>query len=322
MILKPRKQKISTVVPPLAMRDGVAPSRVWLPKGEWSTVGEFLLQRFKWLDPEALSKRVQQGGVVNSVGKPQAMDTPYQAEQWLWYYREVENEVVVPFELPILHADEQIIVVDKPHFLASVPTGNYLRETALTRLRAHFNNADITPLHRLDRETAGVLLFGVQPQNRGAYQQLFQTQEVEKTYEAVAPSVSNVGLPFTKRSRIDVADGDFVVRESEGEPNSETVISALSTWFDEEAQQTLTHYQLQPLTGRKHQLRVHLNSLGCPIVNDGFYPVWNKDRVTDDYQHPLQLLARRIAFVDPINGQYREYSSQRTLARVVPRGGK
>lgn len=315
--LKPQQKKTKTI-PPLAMREGIAPSRVWLPKGSWLTMGEFLLQRFKWLDPEGLAKRVQQGGVVNSEGEPQTMTTPYQAEQWLWYYREVENEAVVPFELNVLHVDEQIIVVDKPHFLASVPTGNYLRETALTRLRAQFNNADITPLHRLDRETAGVLLFGVQSKYRGAYQQLFQTQRIEKTYEAVAPSVTGLKLPFTKRSRIEVADGDFVVRESDGEPNSETTIHALSQWFDEETQQELTHYKLEPLTGRKHQLRVHMNSLGCPILNDAYYPVWNKNRATDDYRHPLQLLARRIAFIDPIDGQYRDYSSQRNLAWVPP----
>lgn len=319
--LRPNKKKSSPRAP-LPMRDGVAPSRVWLPQGSWQRLGEFLLQRFDRLDPSGLVDRVQRGDVVNSAGVPLSMESPYQPEQWLWYYREVKNEVAVPFALTVLHADDFIIAVDKPHFLASVPTGNYLRETALTRVRATFDNADITPLHRLDRDTAGVLLFCVQPAFRGAYQRLFQTQSIFKQYEAVAPSYTAQALPLIRRSCIEGVEGEFVVRETNNEANSETVIDALSTWYDTEKAQYLTHYQLQPSTGRKHQLRVHMSALGCPIVNDNYYPVWHKDRPAHDFSQPLQLLARRISFKDPVDGRLRDYCSKRQLACVPPQGAK
>lgn len=302
---------------PLAMRDGVAPSRVWLPAGPWRTVGEFLLERFQYLDAQGIGERVERGDVVNSGGEAQSMDMPYRPEQWLWYYREVQDEVAVPFDMPILHADERLIAVDKPHFLATVPTGRYLKETALTRLRAQFQNPDITPLHRLDRDTAGVLLFCVQPDYRGVYQQLFQTQEVFKEYEAVAPALDQT-MPLVKRSCIEAPHGEFMVREVEGEANSETHIAVLAKWFDQQSQEWLMHYQLRPITGRKHQLRLHMSSLGSPIVNDAFYPIWHKDRDPSDYSRPLQLLARRIAFTDPVDGQKRDYRSQRTLAWITP----
>ncbi|MCQ9617637.1 pseudouridine synthase [Paenalcaligenes niemegkensis] len=314
------QQKKSKIVPPLPVREGIAPSRVWLPRGQWQTLGEFLFERFVHLDPSGLESRISRGDIVNGSGEAQAMTTPYQPDQWLWYYREVENEAIVPFELSILHADQHLIAVDKPHFLASVPTGSYLRETALTRVRLAFDNSDITPLHRLDRDTAGVLLFCVKPEYRGAYQRLFQTQKVGKVYEAVAPTYTGQSLPFNRRSCIELTAGEFVVREVEGVPNSETVVETLATWFDSEQRQSLTHYQLRPITGRKHQLRVHMSGLGCPILNDSYYPVWDKNRAIDDYRRPLQLLARRVAFVDPIDGQYREYCSQRQLASVLPGG--
>ncbi|MGO3889637.1 MAG: pseudouridine synthase [Paenalcaligenes sp.] len=315
--LTPGAPRRRAPVSPLPARDGVSPSRVWLAEGSWATLGEFLLQRFEYLDPEALQQRIQRGDVVDDAGEPQALDTPYVAGQWLWYYREVHNEAIVPFDMPVLFADDRLIAVDKPHFLATTPSGSYLKETALVRLRTQFQNPDITPLHRLDRDTAGVLLFCVQPQYRGVYQSLFQSRDVQKEYEAIASSELKLALPATYNSHVEALKGVFLVRErSDLDPNSETYISELSRWQAEDGQ-WYSHYRLQPTTGRKHQLRVNMSSLGCPIVNDSYYPVWDQSRPVDDYSLPLQLLARRIAFIDPVDGQTREFSSQRQLS-VLP----
>ncbi len=314
--LTPGAPRRRAPVSPLPARDGVSPSRVWLTEGAWATLGEFLLQRFEYLNPEALQQRIQRGDVVNDAGEPQALDTPYVAGQWLWYYREVPDEAIVPFDMPVLFADQRLIAVDKPHFLATTPSGSYLKETALVRLRTQFQNPDITPLHRLDRDTAGVLLFCVQPQYRGVYQSLFQSRDVQKEYEAIASSELKLALPATYSSHVEALKGVFLVRErGDLDPNSETYISELSRWLADDGKH-YSHYRLQPTTGRKHQLRVHMSSLGCPIVNDSYYPKWDQSRPVDDYSQPLQLLARRIAFIDPVDGQTREFSSQRTLAAL------
>ncbi|MGG4773114.1 pseudouridine synthase [Paenalcaligenes sp. Me52] len=306
-------------IAPLPTKEGVSPSRVWLPEGEWLTLGEFLLQRFEYLDPDALQQRIERGDVVNDSGEPQALDTPYVPGQWLWYYREVADEAIVPFEMPILYADDRLIAVDKPHFLATTPSGSYLKETALVRLRAQFNNPDITPLHRLDRDTAGVLLFCVQPQYRGLYQSLFQSRDVQKEYEAIAPAGLKLSLPSHYCSHIEVLKGVFLVRERDDlDANSETYIEELSRWqMDDES--WWCHYRLQPTTGRKHQLRMHMSSLGSPILNDSYYPYWDQSRPIDDFSLPLQLLARRIAFVDPVDGEYREFRSLRQLEALPTR---
>lgn len=298
---------------PLAVKNGIAPSRVWLPEGDWHYVGEFLLQRFEHVAPEALQKRLAQGDIVDAQGKPVHFHTPYRPQQWLWYYRYVENEVPVPFAMPILYADDTLIAVDKPHFLASIPGGQYLQHTALTRVRQLFDDATITPLHRLDRETAGVLLFCRQPALRGAYQSLFQSQLVDKVYEAIAPVSRVVQFPLQYRSRIVAPKGQFLMKEVAGEPNSDTFISLLRTWQDPD-HGVLGWYKLQPSTGRKHQLRVHLHALGTPIIHDSYYPPGQPPLAADDFSHPLQLLARSIAFIDPISHEYRIFTSQQQLA--------
>lgn len=306
-------------------RNGVAPSRVWLPQGQWRYVGEFLLQRFPHLDSAQMLRRIQQGDIVDAQGQPVHYYTPYRPQQWLWYYRVAENEVPVPFPLPILYADDYLIAVDKPHFLPSIPSGQYLEHTAVARVRKHFNNYEITPLHRLDRETAGVMLFCVQPCYRGAYQALFQSQDIQKEYEAIAPIPADRSFPVQVQRRIQGVPGQFLMQCVEGPPNSDTYIELLSQWHDGTSQ--VGHFRLQPLTGRKHQLRVHMRSLGAPIVNDRWYALneanaasveadsaaQNDSTQTTDFKDPLQLLARSIAFIDPISRDYREFRSERTL---------
>ncbi|WP_397474682.1 pseudouridine synthase [Pusillimonas sp.] len=297
---------------PLPVRDGIAPSRVYLPAGTWSTVFDFLLERFRFVPAEVLRQRLEDGDIVDDAGIAQRVESPYVANQWLWYYRVVPDEPVVPFELGVLHRDERLIVVDKPHFLASIPGGRHLRETALTRLRDRFSLPQLTPIHRLDRDTAGVMLFCVDPSSRGAYQRLLQTREVFKEYEAVAPWRADLRLPCRYLSRLEPAESHFMMQEVQGEANSETYIELLETAGN------LARYRLLPTTGRKHQLRAHMSALGIPICNDPFYPEWRPADSEDDYTRPLQLLARAVEFVDPFSGQRRRFESRRQLEAFFP----
>lgn len=298
---------------PLPVKNGVAPSRVWLAPGSWEHIGQFLLERFPHVAKEDLLMRLERGDIVTSTGQAVRYQTPYQPQQWLWYYRHVDNEVSVPFDMPVLFANERIVVVDKPHFLASTPGGQYLQHTALTRVRQLFSDASITPIHRLDRETAGVLVFCRQAQFRGAYQRLFQEQRVEKTYEAIAATCSAYRFPLHYQSNIQPTKGQFLVQQQPGLPNSDTFIRILAHWHDIR-HGAVSWYQLQPTTGRKHQLRVHLEALGVPIINDSYYPAGQKPLAADNFSTPLQLLARRLAFTDPITQDYMQFSSRLQLA--------
>ena len=303
---------LMTSTPPVASRDGVTPSKVWCPRGPWQSLEAFLLERFSYVSPDVLRERLARGDILDQGGQPVGPGAPYQAECWLWYFRMVENEAIVPFEMPVLYVDERLIAVDKPHFLATTPGGRYLYETALTRLRRHFKEDGISPVHRLDRETAGVLLFCRDPAARGAYQSLFQQGLIEKEYEAVAPFQEKLAQGLVYSSRMQEVPGRFVMEEVAGEANSCTEILCARQWQNEQGQ-PLALYRLRPQSGRKHQLRVHLSSLGAPILNDVFYPDLLPERKADDFSQPLQLLARYIAFVDPVTGQPQRFSSQREL---------
>jgi len=297
---------------PLPVRDGVAPSRVFLPSGPWATVFEFLVERFPYLTDDVLHERMMAGDIVDSEGTAQRPDTPYEPQQWLWYYRQVPDEPPVPFVLGLLYQDEHILVVDKPHFLPSIPGGRHVQETALVRLRAMLNMPWLSPIHRLDKDTAGVMLFCTNPASRGAYQSLFQTQRVIKEYEAVASWREDLNLPCEYRSRLEPSAAHFVMQEVPGEPNSQTHIDII------ERRGAWAHYRLRPLTGRKHQLRAHMNALGLPIRNDSYYPDMVEEGQADDWSRPLQLLARSIEFRDPITGHYRYFESQRRLSDWPP----
>lgn len=297
-----------TSVAPLPMRDGVAPSRVFLPKGPWQCLGEFLVQRFPHVDPAILQARLAAGQIVDSAGTPQSAQAAYQPGGWLWYYRAVPDEVQLPFDLPVLYRDEHLVAVDKPHFLASTPGGRYLHQTALTRLRQTLHLPELSPMHRLDRETAGVLLFCVNPASRGAYQSLFQNRLVYKEYLAMAPWRPSLSSPLVRRSRLEPRPGHFTMQEVPGTPNSVTAITLLSRHGE------LGLYRLEPLSGRKHQLRVHMSALGIPICHDRFYPELQPYSDSDDHERPLQLLAETIAFTDPLSGHPRRFTSSRRLA--------
>lgn len=266
----------------------------------------FLSQRFPEVAPATWLSRMARGEVVDADGVRLQPDSRYRSDIRIFYYRELENETPIPFEEQILYRDAHILVVDKPHFLPVIPGGRFLHETLLVRLKKKLELPDLTPIHRLDRETAGVIIFSHHAASRGAYQSMFQKRLVQKVYQALAPTLHGRTFPFTYRSRLVEGTPFFRMQEAAGEPNSETHIDLI------EQRGALSLYQLQPVTGRKHQLRVHLAALGIAIVNDAFYPDLQPDKA-DDMSQPLQLLARAIAFTDPISGQARCFESGRTL---------
>jgi tRNA pseudouridine32 synthase/23S rRNA pseudouridine746 synthase len=313
-VKKPKKQKLKS---PLPMRDGVSASRVWLPKdehNEWLTVLDFLEERFPFINRQIIQERMSRGDIVDEVGSPFNKNTPYQAEIFLFYYREIPNEPAIPFKEKILFKNDNFIVVDKPHFIPVTPTGRYVKESLLARLKHHYQNEDISPIHRLDRETAGIVMFTCNPDVRGAYQSLFQKRQVDKTYEAIASYSDDLELPLIHKSRIVKSDPFFIMKEedatTEKPNNSETAISIKS---NDDIKGDLAKYTLKPVSGKQHQLRVHMMSIGHPILNDPFYPELLPCK-GEDYSSPLQLLAKYIQFIDPISGEERSFESEQSLA--------
>lgn len=302
-------------VPPL--RDGVAASRVGVHR-RFDRLEAFLADRF----PQVADwpQRLARGDVRDDRGRPAAADQPVAEGDLFWYWRDPPPEHPVPGELTILHQDALLVVVDKPHFLPVTPGGRHLHETALVKLRRATGIATLAPMHRLDRETAGVLAFTVQPATRHAYQALLATRQVHKVYEAVAPWRADLALPLEARHRLRERPGDaFMQMEAvDGVPNAETRIALIARLADHAAG-PLAHYRLTPVTGRKHQLRIQLSTLGLPIVGDRIYPVLQPDTppgAAPDFSDPLQLLARELAFTDPVTGEARRFISRRRLARV------
>ncbi|WMW81626.1 RluA family pseudouridine synthase [Undibacterium cyanobacteriorum] len=297
---------MSKISSPLPMRDGVSPSFVWVPEGKWTTVLNFLCQHFPDISEETWRARFTKQEVCDQTGQRLTAESSIERGMCLFYYREVAHETPIPFEEVILHQDEHLLVVDKPHFLPVTPGGQYLQETLLVRLKNRTGIEELTPLHRLDRETAGVILFSVNRTSRGAYQSLFQQQQIRKIYQAIAPKIENLSFPYLKRSRLVESSRFFVMEEVPGEANAETLIEVL----EDRGEYAL--YRLSPKSGKKHQLRVHMANLGAPLVNDLFYPEI-KPSGSDDYTKPLKLLAHSIAFRDPITEQERRFQSNLSL---------
>lgn len=247
---------------------------------------------------EAAAEKVFNGEVVDADGGVITPSSVLPPGAFVFLYRELPDEVEVPFDIPVLYRDDDIVVVDKPHFLATMPRGGHVAQTALVRLRRSLELPELSPAHRLDRLTAGVLLFTVRPEVRGAYQTLFARGLVSKTYVARSSSVSSVALPLTVRSRIVKHRSVLQAVEEPGEPNAETRVEALGDGW----------YRLTPRTGRTHQLRVHMASLGLPIDNDPLYPRV-VEVAADDFSAPLRLVAQRLEFDDPLSGEPRSFVS-------------
>ncbi len=292
----------------LPMHLGVSASRVSLPAGDWITLLDFLCERFPAISKQEWTARIHKGYVLHENGTAVKPDETYLAHQFIFYYRDVPQEATLPEDASVLFEDEHVLVADKPHFMPVTPGGRYLQSCLLVQLKRLTACESLTPIHRIDRETAGLVVFCKRAQDRDAYHALFRHHEVHKWYQAVAGFKPDLQLPLVHRSRLVEADKFFLSQEVAGEPNSETRVSMLKRMGDEAL------YELQPLTGHRHQLRIHMMSLGVPIAGDQLYPqVLRGPHEADDFSSPLQLLAQRIAFTDPITGQERDWQSQRLL---------
>ena len=295
-------------IPP--SRDGVGASCVALPVGPWPLAIDFLAQRFPAISRTVWSQRFVAGEVFDATGNTLSLDTPYLARSRIFYYRSVPQEAVIPFKEHVIFRDDYLIAVDKPHFLPVTPAGRYVQQTLLVRLKCALGIDTLAPIHRIDRETAGLVLFSIQPSTRAAYQALFRERAVVKHYEAIARWQPSLALPMVMRSRLVEADSFMKMRVVDGEPNTETHIALLKVQGD------LARYSLQPKTGQRHQLRVHMEALGMPILNDQIYPDHLPEADSGgiaDYTRPLQLLAKSLTFTDPVTGACRQFESQLAL---------
>lgn len=296
-------------VKPLS-RNGVGASTVFLPAHSTATrVFDFLCLQFPHISALTWQQRFDQGLIQSHLGETLQLSSAYAAfaNQHLYYFRELAHEVTVPFAHAILYEDEHLLVADKPHFLTVSPTGQYVQQTLLVRLKQQTGLDHLTPIHRLDRETAGVVLFCKSPEHRGAYQQLFATQQVHKQYHAIAAYDSCMRWPQALNLYLEKSEPFYTMQVNTQRPaNSHTVIRLI------EHKHKLAKYLLQPSTGKQHQLRVHMAYLNLPILNDPFYPTLCH-KANNDFSNPLQLLAKSIEFTDPISQQQKQFESQFNL---------
>ncbi|TWC32114.1 ribosomal large subunit pseudouridine synthase D [Pseudomonas sp. SJZ079] len=284
------------------------PSTLHLPPGQWTTVLDCLAAHFPAIGREVWLQRMTRGKVLDADGVPLGPQHVYRAGLRVHYFREVAAETPIPFVESILHVDEHLLVADKPHFLPVMPAGEYVEQTLQARLVKRLGNADLVPLHRIDRHTAGLVLFSTNPQSRGQYQALFRQRQMVKRYEALAPALPGVEFPLLRATRLVAGEPFFRMQEAAGEANTETRIEVAERLGE------LWRYALYPVTGKKHQLRVHLAALGAPICNDPFYPeVSDAADAVDDYTRPLKLLAQALAFSDPLSGEQRRFESRLSL---------
>ncbi len=289
-------------------RDGVGASSIALPAGTWMLMIDFLVHQFPAIARDEWLQRMQRGDVLDADGNALSPASGYRANSKIFYYRNLPAEPRIPFDEVVLYQDDCLIAVDKPHFLPVTPAGRYLQETLLVRLKKSLGIDTLTPMHRIDRDTAGLVLFTIQPSTRNLYQTMFRERTVSKIYEAIAPWRPSLILPTVHRSRLIESDAFMQMQETDGEPNAETMIELLEVKGD------LARYRLHPVSGQKHQLRVHMSVLGIPIVNDRIYPHLYPDEGADqDYSKPLQLLAKSIRFTDPLSGKLHQFESRQQL---------
>ena len=291
--------------------EGVSASRVYLPADQtYSNLLEFFTNQFPHIDSSEWVARFNEGLIRTTDNEPVVSSDAYRPNSHLLYFRRLAREPDIPFEEEILYQDEHILVADKPHFLPVTPSGLYLHQTLLNRLKKKTGIQSLSPIHRIDRDTAGLVIFSVNPSERASYQNLFRDRVVTKVYEASAPYSKELEkkLPMTYQSRIEESKHFLQMQEVEGEPNADTYIELL------EQSEAWARYQLRPGSGKKHQLRCHMNALGIPIKHDQIYPILTPYQEYElDFTKPLQLLAKEIAFLDPITAEKRLFTSKRGL---------
>jgi tRNA pseudouridine32 synthase/23S rRNA pseudouridine746 synthase len=285
------------------------PSVVTLPKIEkpYPTILEFLAERFPVISCKIWEQRILDGKVFDDSTNPISLTTEYVPQIRIHYFREVSIEPVIPFSESVLFQDENLLVACKPHFLPVTPGGRYVDECLLNRLRRSTGIEDLVPLHRIDRETAGIVMFSTNKMSRGPYGKLFMNGEVEKSYQAISacqPILKTTSWDI--ENRIERGEPWFRMKTTPGRVNARSMINLV------DVKGKRAHFILQPLTGKTHQLRIHMSGLGFGILNDRYYPVLQDER-EDDFNTPLQLLAKSVRFKDPLSGNIREFISDRKL---------
>ena len=285
------------------------PSVVTLPRVDqpYPSILAFLSKRFPAIPPEIWAQRLERGALLDEKGQPITADTEYTPQQRIFYFREVTTEPSIPFTEKILYRNDEILVACKPHFLPVTPGGRYVDECLLNRLRKSTGISDLAPLHRIDRETAGLVLFSVNKWSRGLYASLFMNGQVEKSYLALSayqpPGETD---SWQVENRVVKGEPWFRMKTVSGAVNARSKIKLV------ENRGTGARFVLHPLTGKTHQLRVHMSGLGFGILNDRYYPELQPER-EDDFTAPLQLIAHMLRFKDPVSGRSREFVSERTL---------
>jgi tRNA pseudouridine32 synthase / 23S rRNA pseudouridine746 synthase len=318
LIIKPNKSIKSIKA---KMIRSTSPSQVRTPEDvtQWASVIDFLCDYFPRIDRLIWQDRIDRNLVHWKDGAPITKDTPCAASAHIMYYREVKSEPIIPFEHDIIYEDDEIIVADKPHFLPVTPGGQYVNECLLNRIRKASKNEDIVPIHRLDKDTAGLIIFSKNPATRGLYAQLFANRQIDKSYHAVA-NVLNLkkqahsGNRWCVKNRIERGTPGFTWAQGPGEVNAHSEIQLV------DIEQDLGLFRLIPHTGKTHQLRLHMMSIGMPILNDRFYPkvmpFEHKNHaatITNHFQNPLQLLAFSLQFIDPVSGKKQIFQTKNSL---------
>lgn len=291
--------------------EGVSASRVYLPADQTHpNLLQFFIGQFPHIPENEWVERFEGGLILDQGGKALSATSPYLPNTHLLYFRRLAREPEIPFEEQILYQDEHILVADKPHFLPVTPSGLYLHQTLLNRLKKKAGTQTLSPIHRIDRDTAGLVIFSVNPSERAQYQNLFRDRVVKKVYEAIAPYSESLAsqLPMTYQSRLEESEHFLQMQEVQGDPNSDTLIELI------EVKEPWAKYRLSPGSGKKHQLRCHLNALDIPIKHDQIYPILTPYQEYElNFSRPLQLLAKEIAFKDPISGEPRSFGSLQEL---------
>lgn len=293
-------------------KSGISPSKVFLPQDDLNhqTVLDFLIHQFPAVSKDEWISRMKDGLVFDADRTTLDVSSPYQSNSFIYYFKRVQSEERIPFKEKIIYQDDHLLIADKPHFLPVTPGGHYLEETLLVRLKRFTGIDTLSPIHRIDRETAGLVAFAKLPEDRNAYQALFRDRAVKKVYEAIAPYKEDLvnRFPIHYQSRIEESDVFIQMHEVSGEPNSESTIDLI------EVSGSWAKYQLLLGTGKKHQLRLHMSALGLPIKHDQIYPDLQPHVVVGkDFTQPLQLLAKELSFIDPITSLNHSFLTQQAL---------